>query len=232
MNRLFNIMIVVLSMSSLVFAKSFAPGLGLNAGFSVPVAEFAKNDGSDDAGFAQFGFAGTVEFDLFFCDCESRFGWSTSFNYIVNDYQTDATLDWIPDFELEDTGTYSNYSLLTGVKYARDLSDSFTAFAYGQVGLNFAKGPFFGGIVTDAFDNMVAVDVQMDNSTTQGFSVGFGFIANRTTTVSLRYFSLGSATFSGSSTYTLNDAQYDVSHEWTQPISTILLTVGYTINFE
>ncbi len=230
MLRLFSVMLILITISSVAFSQSFRPRLGLNAGFSVPTNDFAKKDGSDNAGYAQFGFAGTVEFDLFFCD--SGFGWSSCFSYIANDYQTDSTLDWIPDFDLQDSGAYINYAVLTGVKYAKDFSDTFTAFALGQVGFNYAKGPFFGGIANDMFGNSAVVDVQMGNQTTQGVSLGLGFITNRTTTVALRYFLLGSPIFSGSTDYTLNEQRFSVSHEWEQPISMILLTIGYTINFD
>lgn len=230
MFRLCSVLLILITVCSVAFSQSFTPRLGLNAGFSVPTSDFAKDDGSDDAGYAQFGFAGTVEFDLFFGD--SGFGWSTCFSYIANDYQTDSTLDWIPDFDLQDSGAYINYAVLTGVKYARDFGDKFTAFALGQVGFNFAKGPFFGGIANDTFGNAAVVEVQMDNHTTQGVSFGLGFITNRTTTVALRYFLLGSPTFAGSTDYTLNEQRFSVNHEWQQPISMILLTVGYTINFE
>ncbi len=232
MNRIFLVLLILVGANSLLSARSFEPRLGLNAGFSVPLNDFAKDDGSANAGYAQFGFAGTAEFDLFFCDCDSRFGWSTSFSYIANDFQTDATLDWIPNFELQDSGAYANYALLTGVKYAKDFGDRFTAFAIGQIGLNFAKGPFFGGIVSDTAGNLAIAEAQMDNHTAQGFSFGLGFVANQTTTVSLRYFSLGAPKFAGSTTYTLNEKRYYASHEWEQPISMLLLTIGYTINFE
>jgi hypothetical protein len=230
MNRIVFIVLILVVFSSIAMSQSFAPRLGLNAGFSMPINDFAKKDGSENAGFAQFGYTGTAELDIFFGN--SGFGWSTHFSYIANDYQTESTIEWIPDFELHDSGAYVNYSLLTGIKYAHDFGDSFTAFAVGQIGLNYAKGPFFGGIVTDMFENMAIVDVQMDNHTTQGISLGLGFIANRTTTVAIRYFHLGAPPFSGSSEYTLNEQRMSVSHEWEQPISMILLTIGYTISFE
>jgi len=230
MNRLIIFFILLIVMSGLVLSQSMPPRLGLNAGFSIPLSDFAKRDGSENAGYAKIGFGAGAEFDLFFG--KSGFGWSTSFMYIANDYQTDKTLDWIPDFQLQDTGAYTNYSLMTGVKYVHPLGEKFDLFALAQVGMNLANGPFFGGVAGDTEGNLALVEVQMGSQTTQGFSVGCGFIANRTTTVSVRYYSLGSPLFSGNTTYRLGEENLAADYEWEQPISMLMVTVGYTIHFE
>ncbi len=230
MKRLTLALFFLIFSSVCVFPQSFESHLGLNAGFSQPLSDFAKSDGSANAGYAKMGFGAGAEFDLLFG--KSGFGWSSSFFYIANDYQTDQTLEWIPNFQLQDSGAYINYSILTGGKYVYDLGDKFRLFALAQVGINLAKGPFFAGVAGDEQGNLGLVEVQMSSQTKQGFSVGAGFIANRTTTVSLRYFSLGTPLFSGETTYTLGDETLSAEYEWEQPISMILLTVGYTINFE
>lgn len=223
------IFLCFICLTGFLFSQSLTSQLGLNAGFSMPLGDFAQKGDSPTAGFAQFGFGGGAEFDLIVG--ESGIAWSTSFHYIANDYQTDGEFKWIPDFQLQDTGTYSNYALFTGAKYIHDLSDKFALFAVGQIGMNRATGPFFGGYAVDNEDNIALVEIEMGNHTTQGFGVGVGFIANRTTTFSVRYFSLGTATFSSSTTYTIGDERETVNIEWDQPISMILLTVGYTIDF-
>lgn len=220
------IFMLFILLSGAVCAQSH---LGLNAGFSFPVGDFAKKDVGDNAGFARFGFGAGAEYDLVFG--ESGIAWSTSFFYIANDYQTDEDFKWIPDFQLQDTGAYTNYSFSTGIKYFNFFSDTFSGFIYGQIGLNIANGPYFGGYLADAQGNLALVEVEMGRQTTQAFSIGFGFIANRTTTVSLRYFSLGAAAFSSTAYYTLNDKDEAIDIEWKQPISLFLLTVGYTISF-
>ncbi|MBN1479459.1 hypothetical protein JXA70_04225 [candidate division KSB1 bacterium] len=203
--------------------------LGLNAGFSLPIGDFAKKDASDNAGFARFGFGAGAEYDLIFG--ESGIAWSSSFFYIANDYQTDEEFKWIPDFQLQDTGAYTNYSFGTGIKYIKDFSDKFSGFAYGQLGMNLTNGPYFGGYIADSQGNLALVEVEMGRQTTRAFSIGLGFIANRTTTVSLRYFALGSPVFSSTAYYALNNKEYAQDIEWKQPMSLFLLTVGYTINF-
>ena len=108
---------ILLFLTSMSFSQGLENRLLLNAGFSFPLGDFAKKDGSENAGFAKFGFGAGAEYDLLFG--ESGFAWSTSFHYIANDYQTEEEFKWIPDFQLQDTGAYTNYALLTGVKYQK-----------------------------------------------------------------------------------------------------------------
>ncbi|MBN1561605.1 hypothetical protein JW998_15245 [candidate division KSB1 bacterium] len=222
-------LLVLFMLLTTAFSQDLKNSLLLDAGFSLPLGDFAKKDASETAGFAQFGFGAGAEYDLLFG--ESGISWSTGFHYIANDYQTEQAFKWIEDFQLQDTGTYSNFAFLTGVKYQKNLGDNFTLFGLGQLGINLAHGPFFGGYIVDDAGNFNLVEVEMGSQSTQGYGCGVGFIANRTTTVAFRYFSLGSPLFSSTANYTTDNESHSVDIEWKQPISMFLLTVGYTIHF-
>ncbi|MBN1465007.1 outer membrane beta-barrel protein [candidate division KSB1 bacterium] len=221
-------LLVLLPFITAAFPQDLKSQLSLNAGFSIPLGDFARQNDSETAGFAQFGFGAGAEYDLLIGD--SGVAWSTSFHYITNDYQTEQPFKWIDDFQLEDTGAYSNFAFLTGLKYQRDIGDNFALFGLGQLGINLAHGPFFGGYIVEEND-LHLVEVEMGDASASSFGCGVGFIANRTTTVSFRYFSLGSPLFSSTAHYTVGDERRAVDIEWKQPISMFLLTVGYTIHF-
>jgi len=201
--------------------------LTLNAGFSLPTGDFSAAGDNPSSGFAKFGFGAGAEYDLKIG--ESGFMWSSSFHYIANDYQSETFIRW-PELSLQEAGTYSNYALLTGIKYQYSLGESISLFAVGQIGMNMSTGPFISGIIGDD-SNQALVEMETEGSTTQGYAVGFGLITNATTTLTVRYLSLGSSSINGSVDYKLGDDRFSKTIEWIQPTSMFLVTVGYAIEF-
>lgn len=196
-------------------------------GFSIPVGDYAKTNDAPSAGFAKLGMNAGVEYDLMFG--ESGFGWSSSFNYMANDYESDHFSRGL-NVVLQESGAYSSYALLTGFKYEKKISDNFSLFAVAQGGGCLSRGPFLNGFLDTGGDELNFVEFQMGDDKTAGFSIGLGMIANETTTVILRYFNLGSPVFSTNATYQLAGVNQTTRIEWTQPVSMITLSIGYAID--
>ena len=198
-----------------------------HGGFSIPVGDYGKTNNASSAGFAQLGMTAGVEYDLMFG--ESGFAWSSSFNYMANDYESDHFSRGL-NVVLQESGTYSSYTLLTGLKYEKKFSDSFSLFADARAGGCLLRGPYLNGFLDTGGDDLNFIEFQLGDDRTAGFSIGLGMIANETTTVILRYFNLGSPVFTTNVTYQLGDVSEITPIECTQPVSMITLGIGYAID--
>ncbi len=208
-------------------AQSLGHRLTLHGGFSIPVGDYAKTTDEPNAGFAQLGFGAGVEYDLRFG--ESGLSWSSGFTYLSNDYQAEYFSRGV-DILLQESGSYSNFAVLTGVKYEKRVGDNMRLFAVAQGGAGLARGPYFNGFYEQENQDLQFVEFQMSSDVAAGYVLGVGMIANETTTVLLRYFNLGSPVFSGQASYQIDGVDRTAAIEWTQPVSVFSITIGYAID--
>ncbi len=224
------LLMTILAASTLFVSPAAAQGLGhrltLHGGFSIPIGDYAKTTDEPNSGFAQLGFGAGIEYDLRFGD--SGLSWSSGFTYLTNDYQADQFSRGL-DILLQESGSYSNFALFTGVKYEKRLGDNMRLFAVAQGGASLARGPYFNGFYEQENQELQFVEFQLGRDITGGYVVGVGMIANETTTVLLRYFNLGSPVFSGRASYQIDGNDQTAAIEWAQPVSVIAVTIGYAI---
>jgi hypothetical protein len=200
----------------------------LHAGFSFPFGDYAQRTDTNNSGFAKLGFGGGFEYDLLFGD--PGLSWSSSFAYLSNEHQADYFSRGLK-LVMQEGGTYSNYAFLTGVKYEKNFGDNFRLFAAAQGGVSLSRGPYISGFLDTENEDVPFIEYQVGNGSSTGFSVALGMVANETTTISLRYFNLGTHSYSGTVEYEGNDIDKIASISWEQPVSMIFLTIGYTIDF-
>jgi hypothetical protein len=203
--------------------------LSLNAGFSVPMGDYGAQKENMDAGFAKIGFAGGLEYDYF--TGFANLAWSTSFNYIANDYESDTFTRGL-DLQLYESGTYSTISLMTGLKWQKELSENVEAFVMGHVGYAMITGPFLSGLPLPISADSKLVEFQMNRSSGMGYSVGVGFLFNEHTYLALRYLDAGKATFSKEVKYMTDMGRNTAVAGWSTPVNMLMISVGYTIAFE
>lgn len=203
--------------------------LSLNAGFSVPTGDYRLQKENMDAGFAKIGFAGGLEYDLF--TGFANLAWSTSFNYIVNDYESDTFKRGI-NLQMYESGAYSAVSLMTGLKWQKNLLENVAVFAMGHVGYTMITGPYLSGLPLPVSEDSKIVEFQMNRSSGLGYSVGVGFLFNERTYLALRYLDAGKATFSKELSYITDLGRKTAVAGWSTPVNMLMITVGYTIAFE
>ena len=192
------------------------------------IGDFASTSNDPNAGFAQFGFNAGVEYDLL--PGWEHFAWSSGFYYITNDYESDVFNRGV-DMLLLESGSYGSYALLTGAKWHYPLSDNFHLYAVGQAGYVYTNGPYFNG-VPQADPEGPLFEFEMGSSSSTAFSVGIGFLANQRTVFALRYFYLGTHSFSKEVEYTVESDPRRGVVAWEQPMSIITFHVGYSIQID
>jgi len=207
------------------YARHF---LSLNAGFSVPMGDFSSQKQGVDAGYAKIGFAGGLEYDFFLGF--ANLAWSTNFNYIANDYESDIFTRGL-DLQLYESGTYSAIMLMSGLKWKKELSDNVEAFVVGHIGYSAITGPFLSGVPLPITDDSELVEFQMNRSSGMGYSVGIGFLFNEHTYLAVRYLDAGKATFSKEVTYMTDMGRETAVVGWSTPVNMLMISVGYTIAF-
>ncbi len=227
MKFVLTVCILLVGMAGL-YAQDQEHRISLNAGFSLPVGDFADTADQPNAGFAQFGFTAGVGYDLL--PGWANLAWSSGFYYITNAYQSESLTRGI-DLDVIESGSYSNYAVLTGAKWNKSISDNFEMFLVGQAGFVYAKGPYFNGV--PAGDTQADyVEFEMGTSSGAALSAGIGFLANKRTVFSVHYFHLGTHTFSQRVNYTQDSQNLQATVQWNQPITLITLNVGYSIQFD
>ncbi|RPH99163.1 MAG: hypothetical protein EHM72_11900 [Calditrichaeota bacterium] len=217
---------IVLLTAALPLQAEVEKMLSLTAGFAVPNGVYGRQSDDPQAGFAKFGFSGGIEYDHF--PGIYNLAWSTAFQYIVNDYENDIVKRGT-ELTLYETGAYSIYSLMTGLKWQKNLGENFALFALAQAGYFMANGPFLSGY-TD--ENSPLVELEMNRSSAFGYALGVGFLANQRTCVSFRYINAGDHSYSKSVNYTDDDISKTASLGWDVPIRVFMINVGYTIVFD
>jgi len=226
------LMIIVLCaiigfISDSAVARGLSHTVTPHGGLALPMGQFRQNSEEVNSGYAQVGFGGGVDYDL-------RFGtsglcWSSGFTWMANDFEAEYFHHGL-DVILQESGSYSNYIFLTGLKYEIEFSDNLRLFAVAQGGGALSKGPYFNGYVDVEGDDLPYVEYQMGNDSSTGFAIGLGMVTNETTTVIIRFYSLSSLNYRAIAEYTQNSITQKADVGWSQPVSIISLTVGYAID--
>ena len=215
----------ILALLIMTTAATFAADgrfLNLIAGFSAPMGDYALQSDDPNAGFAKVGFAGGLEYDWFIK--RGNLAWSTAFHYIANDFESNTFSRGV-SLDLYESGTYSAYTLVTGLKWQKNLAESVEVFALGQAGFGSIKGPFLSGYPSTGSGGLI--EFQMNSSSGFAFAVGAGMLLNRQTYLAVRYIDAGKATFSKKIS-----AAGNPEVNWSTPVSMLLITVGYAIAFD
>jgi hypothetical protein len=228
MNKVSIMIFSLLICAGAVSAQDTRHFLSLNAGFSVPMGDFSSQKEGIDAGFAKIGFVGGLEYDFYLGF--ANLAWSTNFNYIANDYESDTFSRGL-DLQLYESGTYSTLSLMTGLKWKKELSDNVEAFVMGHVGYAMVAGPFLSGLPLPITDDSELVEFQMNRSSGICYSLGFGFLFNEHTYLAVRYLDAGKATFSKDVQYMTDMGRNTAVVGWSTPVKMLTISVGYTIAF-
>ncbi len=215
----------IIALLMLTTAATFAADgrfLNLIAGFSVPMGDYALQTDDPNAGFAKIGFAGGLEYDWFIK--RSHWAWSTAFHYIANDYES-GTFTRGVDLDLYESGTYSTLTLLTGVKWQKNLVENIAFFSAAHVGYASTKGPFLSGYPSGSSD---LIEFQMNSSGGFAYDLAAGLLFNQQTYLAVRYTDTGVASFAKD----VSLAGRKRRVEWSTPVSMIMITVGYSIAFD
>ncbi len=203
--------------------------LSLVAGFSVPLGDFSGQRQTGDVGSARVGFTGGFEYDHGLG--LDGLAWSTAFHYLANDYENPLFTRGVT-LDIYESGAYSTLSLLTGLKWQKNLSESTALFVVGHVGYASIGGPFLSGLPPDATATTPIVEFQMGRSGDFAYAFGFGFLFNEHTYLGLRYLNAGRAEFSKQITYQSGTARRQATVGWDTPVNMMMINVGYTIAFD
>ena len=225
--RLFLAGIFLFNMAASAVATDIRHTVTPHGGFCVPLGAYAQKSEAANSGFAKFGFGGGIDYDLLVG--QSGFSWSNNFSYLSSDFEANYFSRGL-NVVLQESGAYSNYAFLTGIKYEKNLSDNFRLFAIAQGGGSFTKGPFINGFLDTDKEQVPFLEFQMGNDTSAGFAFGLGMVTNETTTIQIRYYSLGTHDYTASVNYADNGADKSANVGWSQPVSMIFISVGYAID--
>ena len=223
--------IIVLSMSSNVFAQGFT----FHGTFAFPQTDF-KNDkvGDDGSGFANIGFGGGLEF--LSSEMGKKLYWIGSLNFAhhsVGDdlYQKfDALGDSVTatkaDVELE---AFNCIAFTTGVRF-KNMFDrkkkEFGMYIDGQIGMSMIYAPDYKYVSDDGLTDEI---IKWDLSNSFVFSVGAGFIMWSKVLIGVKYVNMLTPEFDGqleSNDGLGNLIEKDVKLK--QSVSTISINLGLT----
>ncbi|MDA3837556.1 MAG: hypothetical protein PF574_01085 [Candidatus Delongbacteria bacterium] len=236
-----NLLIVVgilflLGVSSNVLAQGFT----FHGTMAFPQTDFGNDKaGEENAGFANMGFGGGIEF--LSSELGKKFYWIGSLNFLhhgVGDdlYQIFDDLDSTSIvFEPDNVGltAYNCMYLTTGVRF-KNMFDrkkkEFGMYIDGQIGMSMVYGPNYdysydNGTPSDISDDIEeSIDWDLSNSFT--FSIGAGFVLWSKVLIGVKYVNLTSLDFDGTFNDVIGGFEKDVKLK--QSISTISLNLGLT----
>jgi hypothetical protein len=169
----------------------------------------------ENSGLAKsgFGFGAAYTFPL----GSPGLGWETDVAVIFNSVDESAGED---EYTSVKAGKWMNIPIMTGLRYAADISPTMQFFGLGQIALTMINGPDIE--ITDEYYDET-YDYEVGSGTSFGFGVGAGLIFNSKFVISLRYLALGSAELD----ITIDGEEEDVGYE--PSISMMVFTAG--INF-
>ncbi|MBN2355019.1 outer membrane beta-barrel protein [candidate division KSB1 bacterium] len=210
--RITTLAAILILLPVFVWAQTAGGGLTLSGGISLPMGDFGddkQNDGAPRAGFAKTGFGLGLEYAKPLNS--PGLAWVSGVSVIMNSLDTDKLADG--DEDEIDAGSWINVPVMTGLRYASEVSPGTFFYGIGQVGLNMIMAPDL---------TIEDMEVDMGSATTFGFALGGGVILNDKINIGLKYYILGESTIDGE--IMEDDDAEDV--EWETPVSMVFLTVG------
>lgn len=229
-----NLLIVVgvlflLSVSSNVLAQGFT----FHGTMAFTQTDFGNDKvGDEDAGFANMGFGGGIEF--LSSELGKKFYWIGSLNFIHHGVEEDlyqkfdaldATYNVIDKSDVDLTA-YNCLFFTTGVRF-KNMFDrkkkEFGLYIDGQVGMSMVYGPDYDYI---SADGSIEENITWDLSNSFAFSIGGGFVLWSKVLIGVKYVNLSTLEFGGTFNDVTGGLERDVKFK--QSISTISLNLGLT----
>ena len=223
--------IIVLSIGSNVFSQGFT----FHGTFAFPQTDF-KNDkvGDKDAGFANIGFGGGLEF--LSSEMGKKLYWIGSLNFVHHSVGEDLYQKF-DDLDLNVTATKADVELeafnciaiTTGVRF-RNMFDrkkkEFGMYLDGQIGMSMIYAPDYK-YVSD--DGSIDERILWDLSNSFVFSFGAGFVMWSKVLIGVKYVNMLTPEFDGA--LDSNDGLGNLIEKnvkFKQSVSTISINLGLT----
>ena len=236
-----NLLVIVgilflLSVSSNVLAQGFT----FHGTMAFTQTDFGNDKvGDEDAGFANMGFGGGIEF--LSSELGKKFYWIGSLNFIHHGieedlYQRFDALDTtyvVTDKSNVDLTAYNCLFFTTGVRF-KNMFDrkkkEFGLYVDGQIGMSMVYAPDYdylydNGTPLDMTDD-IEESIRWDLSNSFAFSIGAGFVLWSKVLIGVKYVNLSTLEFDG----TFNDITGGLERniKFKQSVSTISLNLGLT----
>ena len=216
-----------------VGSNVFSQGFTFHGTVAFPQTDF-KNDkiGDTDAGFANIGFGGGIEF--LSAEMGKKFYWIGSLNFIHHGVGDDLyqrfddidTTNTVTELSNVDLTAFNCLYLTTGVRF-KNMFDrkkkEFGMYIDGQVGMSMVYGPDYDYVSNDG---LVEESITWDLANSFTFSVGAGFVLWSKVLIGVKYVNLSTLEFDGTFDDVINSVERDVKFK--QSISTISLNLGLT----
>ena len=189
MNRVILICALVLScvfLSSIsVCAQDDEKYAFVYGGLSLPQGDFGDDGRGNYDGYANTGFC--IGLEVVMPMSTPSLGWATNISFILNgvdDYVLNG--DDYYDYDSDgDIGSYLILPIMSGLRYATEISDELQLFGKLQAGLNLFKAPTM---------EYAGYTSTFKLASSFGFSFGGGLIINEKTHISLQLYNLGKIT--------------------------------------
>ncbi|KAF0153481.1 MAG: hypothetical protein FD143_13 [Ignavibacteria bacterium] len=218
--------IILLFINAYLPAQSMDQSFIIKGNLSLPLGQYAENDYSDHAGFANLGYGGGLEF-------ESRFGispvkWFISSDIIINYFDEDKFEDMIYETSglLPSINSDPNINIPTfiGLKFVGELTPSIEFQISGGAGLNISYPSNYEITITNIPQSGTG-NAKNDPTTSFGFKVGGSLVVNKIF-FQFCYINLSEPSYNGYLYFPNGTKQ---KSDFKQPISMMLFSIGINI---